>query len=252
MASYTIRLAETIAEIFAEDDPDDYEQTYSEMTFANTTYGKLPTVPDPKQLGLGTYPIFNENYRQILNGKIIDEYFLREIGFETIDIFQQSMRKKMDQIMPYYNQLYSTESMVYDPFMTMNIHSVNSSKLNAEATSTSENTANSASTGKSRAVNSTTPQNPLSGDEDYASGLADANSQNTSDTTANNTSNSENNTDSDSDTRVTGFQGIQSELMVRYRNSLINIDTMILREIEDCFMLIYNSGDSYTKQGWIY
>ena len=39
-------------------------------------------------LGLKTYPIFEESYRTILNGKILSHYKFREIGFETAGLFK--------------------------------------------------------------------------------------------------------------------------------------------------------------------
>ena len=39
-------------------------------------------------IGLNDYPIFDENYREILNNKIINHYYTEEIGFETARLFK--------------------------------------------------------------------------------------------------------------------------------------------------------------------
>lgn len=66
-------------------------------------------------LGLKDYPIFDENYRETLNNKIIDHYRFREIGLETPMLFKLYLNRKMNEIMPYYNQLYASELLEFDP-----------------------------------------------------------------------------------------------------------------------------------------
>lgn len=56
-----------------------------------------------------SYPIWDEAYRDVLNTKIITHYFYREIGFATPSQFMFKLTNKMQEIMPYYNQLYETQ-----------------------------------------------------------------------------------------------------------------------------------------------
>lgn len=67
------------------------------------------------KLDLDSYPIFDEGYRDYLNSKIIDHYYFREIGQETPDRFNFMLGRKMREIMPYYNKLYKSELIEYDP-----------------------------------------------------------------------------------------------------------------------------------------
>ena len=60
-------------------------------------------------LGLQDYPIFNESYRNILNKKIIDHYYMNEIGYETAELFKHFLNSRMNEIMPYYNELYKNQ-----------------------------------------------------------------------------------------------------------------------------------------------
>lgn len=69
-------------------------------------------------LALNNYPIFDEKYREILNQKIIDHFYYYEIGAETPDRFNRYLSTKMQEIMPYYNKLYETETMKFDPLTT--------------------------------------------------------------------------------------------------------------------------------------
>ena len=70
------------------------------------------------ELELNKYPIFDENYREVLNKKIIDEYYFREIGVETPARFKHHLNHTMDMIMPYYNQLYESELLEIDPLLS--------------------------------------------------------------------------------------------------------------------------------------
>lgn len=66
-------------------------------------------------LALDKYPIFSEEYRGALNQKIIEHFWFREIGQETADRFNFMLRRKMNEIMPYYNELYKSTLMEFDP-----------------------------------------------------------------------------------------------------------------------------------------
>ena len=70
------------------------------------------------QLALNDYPIFDENYRPLLNRKIIEHFYFREIGMETPDRFNFYLRRKLNEIMPYYNKLYQSELLQFDPLAT--------------------------------------------------------------------------------------------------------------------------------------
>lgn len=69
---------------------------------------------------IGYYPIFDENYRQTLNNKIIRHYYTREIGLETVGLWRFKLNVKMNEIMPYFNQLYESELIHFDPLLDFN------------------------------------------------------------------------------------------------------------------------------------
>jgi hypothetical protein len=251
MATFTMELREVLESVYG---PDPF--IYSAFTYNDVTYGKLPNLTNPTLIGLGTYPIFNEEYRKILNGKIIDEYYTREIGTETIDNFALILRRKMDQIMPYYNKLYLSEEIPYDALDTMKIHSVNNTVTAEDSNVNAKTTSASDTLSTSRAVQSNTPQTMLSGNEDYATAASDSkgDTKGTGATDSDSTSNTASNINGDN--LVTGYQAAASDLINKYRASLLNIDTSILLEIQDCFMLLLNNGDAYTPNnyygyGWV-
>ncbi len=255
MATFTMELKEVIESLYGTSmDEDDYEQAYESIRYKEITYGKLPVLPEYNSIGLGTYPIFNENYRKILNGKIIDEYYNREIGTETIDNFILILRKKMDQIMPYFNQLYLSTEIPYEALDTMRIHSVGSNEMESADTVEATNVSDTKTKSGARVIGSNFPQTMLAGNGDYASTGNDTNSTSEVDGTVNQNSSANNNSSNNSDTLVTGYQAAAADLINKFRSSFINVDTMVIQEIEDCFMLIFNNGDEYfareSSYGW--
>lgn len=63
------------------------------------------------------YPIFNETYRTVLQDKIIRHYYMREIGCETFGLWQLMLCDKLNEIMPYYNQLYNSQLLEIEPLI---------------------------------------------------------------------------------------------------------------------------------------
>lgn len=61
------------------------------------------------------YPIFDEAYKQVIETKIIKRFYMREIGYETAGLFKLMMNNWLNEYMPYYNQLYKSELIKYDP-----------------------------------------------------------------------------------------------------------------------------------------
>lgn len=58
---------------------------------------------------------YNEETKTRLLPKILLHYYQREIGFETVGLWKLKLNQKLREILPYYNQLYASEALVYDP-----------------------------------------------------------------------------------------------------------------------------------------
>ena len=94
----------------------------------------------------GDYPIFNEAYRPVLEKKILRHYYTREIAFETVGLWKLKLNAKMNEIMPYYNKLYESELLEFDPFEDTNLRTEKSgekAKSENEEKTKSENESNS-------------------------------------------------------------------------------------------------------------
>lgn len=88
-------------------------------------------------IALNNYPIFDEGHRAILNNKIIRHYYFREICCDSPERFNFYLETKMNEIMPYYNQLYKSELLEYNPLATEFYSETNS--LSKEAKKAVEN-----------------------------------------------------------------------------------------------------------------
>lgn len=62
------------------------------------------------------YPIFDADYKLILEKKILRHFYTREICEETVGLWKLRLCDKMNVIMPYYNQLYNSALLQFDPF----------------------------------------------------------------------------------------------------------------------------------------
>lgn len=61
------------------------------------------------------YPIFDEAYRPTLETKILKHYYTREIGLETVGQWKHFLDMRLNEIMPYYNKLYESELIEFNP-----------------------------------------------------------------------------------------------------------------------------------------
>lgn len=67
------------------------------------------------------WPIFDEAYRRVLEIKILKHFYTREIGLETVGLWKLKLDTKMNEIMPYYNQLYRTELLEFNPLYDVDL-----------------------------------------------------------------------------------------------------------------------------------
>lgn len=107
--------------------------------------------------GLKKYPIFKEEYRAELNKKILDHYRFREIGFETAGRFKFALNARMNEIMPYYNQLYDSKWDDYDILSNYSMDEENSE------TRDSQGTAKGSTKSKGESSDSGTSENKIKG-----------------------------------------------------------------------------------------
>ena len=67
------------------------------------------------------FPIFDENYREPLCKKILKHFYTREICEETVGLWQLRLDDRMNEIMPYFNQLYESELISIEPLVNYRV-----------------------------------------------------------------------------------------------------------------------------------
>lgn len=172
-----------------------------------------------EDIGLKTYPIFDEAYREILNNKIIEHFYFREIGFETFALFKRFLNRKMNEIMVYYNQMYKSQLMEFDPLVDYDV----------KHTSTHKSTGKTNTSGSSQGFSNDTPMGKLGNiySEEYASEADKSESS-----SAGSVENEETLTD---ETLGKSGGSSRSKLLQEYRETFLNIDMMIIDELEPLF-----------------
>lgn len=189
-----------------------------------------------------SYPIFDEAYRAVLEKNIIEYYYFREIGLETIGQFKWFLKSKMNRIMPFYNELYESTGLITKDDYFINQNSTETHTRTASSTSTGKVDTNNegTTTGSGQDVFSDTPQSKLL-DLNYATNL----SENSSKASDKNTGSSESTGKVDSHQeyiiRTSGGGGLRynADILMEWRKSFINVDQMIIDELKDLFMNVY-------------
>lgn len=102
------------------------EVRYICETYANQTetpeYADINTVIETAAPQIfDTFPIYDEAYRIVLETKILRHYYTREICAETVGLWKFLLNNKMNEIMPYYNKLYESELIQFNPMYTIDI-----------------------------------------------------------------------------------------------------------------------------------
>lgn len=214
-------------------------------------------------LGMDTYPIYQSSYRLMLNDKIYTHYAYREIGFETPALFKHYLNMKMNEIMPYYNQLYNAqvEYLKLNMFQNQNrtetekgtIKDDGDGSSNIADTRTITDAGTHSDTDNNQRIYSDTPMSPLNFENVknglYATDVTFENNVNNG-TTGNkrthggstNEITTDNNTRTIDITRIfTGNDGrlYPSEILAKAKSEILNIDMMIIDELNPLFMGIF-------------
>lgn len=241
MADYTIELR-TICEDLAE--------------MPGSAYKDVIPVAAPLLFNFD-FPIFDEEYRAVLEQKIIKHFYTREIAHETVGMFILRLDVKMNEIMPYYNELYKSAKLEFDPLTDVHYTSANKGTISTvgESSGSGESTTdqeyNTQSSGEEKSVFHDTPQGFVDAsdleDGGYATnarkqkGNSEGNGT-SKNTNSNNYSNTgKNTTTNDYVIEVSGKSGRNSygKLIQEFRDSLINIDKMVLDELKPLFFMLY-------------
>ena len=201
------------------------------------------------------FPIFDESYRSVLCSKILKHYYTREISAETVGLWQLWLNTRMGEIMPYYNKLYESALLEFDPFKDTNYSRNHGGTFTGDTVRNGrseidvDNSVTSNGTSNSKNLFSDTPQGAITNieNESYLTNATlikdtDTNTTNTdgNSTTQNTETTGITNTDNWIET-IIGKQSTvsYSKLLQEFRDTFLNIDVMIINDLSDLFMNLW-------------
>nr|DAF09944.1 MAG TPA: Lower collar protein [Caudoviricetes sp.] len=194
-----------------------------------------------------SFPIYDNDYLPILEHNIINNFYTREIGFETVQLWKQKLNSRLNLIMPKYNKIYESELYKLDPLSNnseienFTRETKGNSQSDAQTTTTRTGTGTTYSTTQN--IYSDTPQGTLSG-RDYATSLnEDKTNGNTETSETGNGQSTETQNVNNAENYIRKRSGLTGTTISNSINDFIinfkSIDNMIIEELEDLFMLIW-------------
>lgn len=235
MAKYTFELRELFEPIkfnppiFTRDQVENFFKDY-----------ELSDYLTPEQIN--TINEFGVWSKDKLAKKIVDHYYMRESGFETIGLFKHYAKVTMQELMERYLPLIYSSSIKYDPLVNVDY----TETFNRTADTTNNGNSNSTSNSNSSGliVESDTPQGQISKNEILKGKYATSTTanENESEITDNTNTSSSSNTGEEYTKRVKGNSGVSAtaqKMVEQYRDNIITIDNDIIKELSILFMGLY-------------
>lgn len=228
MARYTVQLRKII-ETLGEDEVLSWFQDYDLSNYL--TFDEIKVITDR-----GTWSPAR------LAQKIVDHYYMQEIGLETVALFKRKVKVAMQEIMEDKLPLIYSASLKYNPLTNVNYTETYSGTSTSENSSTSDSTANSTSSGLT--VNSDTPQGQISKSAILNGNYASSTSANDieDEATTNSSGESSGTGTQDYTKHFEGNQGISAtyqKMIQQYRDNIRAIDGEIIEDLRSLFMIIY-------------
>lgn len=187
--------------------------------------------------------IWNKNR---LAQKIVDHYFIREIGFETPSLFKHYAKVTMQEIMEKYLPFIYSNSIEYDPLVNVDYTETFTRNIKGNASNEGNSNSNSESQAEGLNINNDTPQTRINRQNlatgAYASSVnqSDSNSSIKDTTQTNSIANST--SEETYSKNVKGNSGVSAtaqKMVEQFRDNILNIDTDIINELNCLFMGIF-------------
>lgn len=216
MSRYTTELRR-LCEIFGRDEVESWFKDYELADFL--TAEEINTINER-----GTWT------KDKLATKIVDHYFMCEIGYETPALFKLQVKNAMNEMMEEYLPLIYSASIKFDPLVNVDYSE------SYQATDTGHTNGTSSSNGL--VINSDTPQ----GQVNKANILAGNYATSTSGTDSDTQSQADSNNTSEYVKTMKGNSGVSAtaqRLILQYRDTVRAFDREIIEKLNQHFMNIY-------------
>lgn len=170
--------------------------------------------------------------------KIVDHYYMRESGLETIGLFKHYAKVTMQELMEEYLPLIYSASIKYDPLV--NVDYTETFNRTADNTGESNSTSNNNSSGL--IVASNTPQGQINKQSILNGNYATSTSANENEANITDNTTTQGNTTEEYLKSVKGNSGVSAtaqKMVLQYRENIIAIDRKIIKELNILFMGLY-------------
>lgn len=191
------------------------------------------------------YPSFYQGEKKTeFEQKVIDHFYFRQIGQETVGRFLHYFRAKIREIMPLYIQRYKSVELfesIDDPLQSYDLTETLQRETTSNGSSSTSGTSTDDTETNREHRHSDTPQGSINNLDSYMSD-ASKDKENTSNTGSTSAESESTDTGTESYTlkRVgnIGVQPLGQELNV-LRSSFINVDMEIIDELNELFLKVY-------------
>ena len=231
MSKYTIELRQLFESSFY--NPQLYTRNEIENWFKD--YELTDYLTEEQITSINNYGVWSKDK---LATKIIDHYYMREIGFETPALFKHYAKITMQELMEKYLPLIYSASIKYDPLENVNFTETLTRTI--ENTSNGESNSNSNSSGLN--VNSDTPQGEISKQNILQGNYATSTGASENEISDNTTTSSTGNTEESYSKNIKGNNGAtitNQKLISQFRDNVIAIDKDIIKDLNILFMGLY-------------
>ena len=184
------------------------------------------------------YNLYDNDLKPWFEEKFYQHFMFYEIGFDSVAMFKQRLMSKLNDIFPYYKQLYETEIRSKDIDFMLNKDLKESYVRELNSNSNSNQESNTTSNGLSTA-GQLTPS--LIANSEKIDKFMDSAQKDVGSSNSKATGESTGNSREEYTLSSQGNIGITSsaELLTKWREVLLNIDLMIFEECNDLFMQIF-------------
>ena len=184
------------------------------------------------------YNLYDNDLKPWFEEKFYQHFMFYEIGFDSVAMFKQRLMSKLNDIFPYYKQLYETEirSKGIDFMLNKDLKESYVRELTSNSNSNQES--NVTSNGLSTA-GQLTPS--LIANSEKIDKFMDNAQKDTAESNSSSSGESTGNSREEYTLTSQGNIGITSsaELLTKWRETLLNLDLMIFEECNDLFMQIF-------------
>lgn len=224
MSKYTMQL-KTVCDIVGRENVEEWFKSYDLSDYLRED--EIQTILNNN--------VWNKNK---LAKKIVDHYYMREIGLETIGLFKHYVKVYMQEIMEEKLPLIYSNAIKYDPLVNVDYTETFTREIENIGESNSESSNNSSGLG----INSDTPEGQISKTEILEGKYASQTNASESTSNISDETNTSSNTAENYEKRVKGNSGVSATaqaMIKQYRQNIIAIDKEIINELNILFMGIY-------------